>query len=596
MSSEFIERESAGSLMRESEQMGVTTVMPELASHRLLLVGSESVPGWRLRTLLETGQTLPGSWQLAEAASLQAALELLASESFGAVLLNLELPDSAGLETLLRLLKQAPETPVLVLSAREDPELEAQAVHYGAQDFLVLGSFDAGLLRRSLLHAIARQKQVNGFHHAALHDPLTHLANRNLFLTLVQQGLERRARSPEQLFAVLFLDLDGFKHINDRYGHLCGDQLLCEIAQRLRGRVRASDVVSRLAGDEFGILIDDLQEPLDVLPVVHRITQVMAEPMLIEGKALTIGASMGVALSDRQCLSAVELLENADLAMYQAKLNGKGSYCIFNDWMEQEKLMLSQLETRLKASLGQEGLLRMRYRPVISIRQGQIVGMETVIQCQNDSWQSVPFAQVLGLAGGSGMIDALNAWIFSEVHAQLRQWDKRYDHGWKLFLQLAPEQLRAREFRRQLQDLLLGTQLPPERFYLSLKESVLQHSFHYQELLPLLKDLHRQGFKLYLEDFGGSYTVLNSLRQIPIDMVSINLNALAALLPALAVPDRLLILAPVIQLAARLGMEILVDGVKSGEDMSRLQALEAVYAQGPFFSAPVSGKDAELWI
>ncbi|HEY9839355.1 MAG: putative bifunctional diguanylate cyclase/phosphodiesterase [Candidatus Sericytochromatia bacterium] len=563
-----------------------------IKTFNVLLIEDSEADAAYVSELLEPEQ----DWRVEQVSSLAAASVALQDENYAAILLDLSLPDSQGLETLLSILKLQGETPVIVISGFDDHQTGMQAVHYGAQDYLIKGSFDGPTLQRSLLHSIERQKLVNSFHHASLHDPLTNLANRNLFLTLVQQSLERRNRNPEQLFAVLFLDLDDFKQVNDRFGHLSGDLLLGEIALRLKTCVRASDVVSRLAGDEFGLLISDLQEPLDVLPVVHRIARVIGQPIQVPGQELEVCTSIGVALSDRSYVSAVELLENADLAMYQAKLNGKATYCIYNDHMEHEKQVLSQLEQNFKQDFRENGLLRMSYRPVISVQDGHVFGLETQLQCQPQSWQQLPFSELCRLAGGSGMLDALNGWICQEVHQQLQRWDKCFDHGWKVFLQLAPEQLKARELHQQLSQLLLAGDLPPGRFYLSLTESMLHHAFSYQDLLPLLKQLHKQGFRLYLEDFGGSYTTLNTLSQIPVDMVKINLEDLAALLPSDAVSDRFLVLAPIIQLAQNLGMQIMVDGIRSDEDMSRLQPLEAVYAQGPYFSDPLSGKEVEVWI
>lgn len=534
-------------------------------------------------------------WRLHQAHSLSEALELLEQMSFEAILLELDLPDSQGLETLLAVLQKYPDTPVIASMERDDPDLGMQAVHYGAQDYLVRQTYEPALLKRTLLHSIERQKLVNSFHHASLHDPLTNLANRNLFLTLLQQAIERRNRNPEQLFAAVFLDLDNFKYINDSHGHLTGDQTLSEIALRLKASVRASDVVSRLAGDEFGLLIEDLQEPLDVLPVVHRLAQVIAQPIRIHGVEFTLSASLGVALSDRACHTAVELLENADMAMYQAKLNGKATYCIYTEHMDHEKQVLNQLEASFKTDLGQSGLLRLRYRPVVSVQDGHFYGLETDIQCQSSGWQNVPFDELLRMAGGSRMLDSVNAWILQEVRTQLQSWDHKQAQDWKIFLHLAPEQLKAPGLAKQLQEILLAGDLPAERFYLSLKESIFQKAFN-QDLLPLLKQLHKQGFKLYLEDFGGSYTILNTLSQIPVDMVKINLDELSALLPSHAASDRFLVLAPVIQLAHNLGMQVAVDGIRSDEEVARLQSLEAVFAQGSFFSPPLSGKEAEAWL
>lgn len=531
-------------------------------------------------------------WQLSRADGLEAALATTPEEGYDAILLPFKLHQGQNLNTLLQVIRWQPEAAILVICPREERPDGLEAMHYGAQDCLIAGEFDAKQLERSLLHAIERQKRVNGFHHAALHDPLTHLANRNLFLSLVQQALERRNRNPDLLYAVLFLDLDDFKQINDHHGHLCGDRLLGEIARRLQSKVRASDVVARLGGDEFGILIGDLQEPLDVLPVVHRITQVLADPLHVGSKTLAIASSVGIALSDRNCQSAVEMLENADLAMYQAKLNGKGSYCVFNDWMEHEKKLLGQLETGFANP--QEELLRICYRPVISARAGQIVGMETDIQCQASGWQSMPFGELIRLSGGSGMLETVNRWIFDALHHQLRDWDRRQPHDWRLLLQLAPEQLRTRDLAGQLEEGLLAGVFPPERFCLSLKESLLHHAYGFQELLPTLKALHKRGFGLYLEDFGGSYPVLTALRQIPIDTVRINLNEMAALLPNS--PQRLRLIAPLLELVGQLGLELIIDGLRADDDLSLLPCLEGVLTQGPFFSAAVSGKEAEAWL
>jgi diguanylate cyclase (GGDEF)-like protein len=303
--------------------------MRSRACHEVLLVDAERDHARLLSAWLEAAPL--DAFRITRVASLAAALKRLAATAFDVVLLDLALPDAPGLGAVGELRRAAPDLPVLVLSRVDDERLALEAVLNGAQDYLIKGQSDAGLLRRSIRHAIERQRVERELSQLAKHDPLTGLPNRTLFHDRLTQALRRldRPRVPDrtgQLLAVIFLDLDGFKAINDRHGHLAGDRLLAAVAKRLLRTVRRSDTVARLGGDEFTILLEGLQRQADAARIAEKVLASFRQPFELGGFVVELGASLGIALAAQPGQAPDCLTREADAAMYRAKAAGGTGY------------------------------------------------------------------------------------------------------------------------------------------------------------------------------------------------------------------------------------------------------------------------------
>jgi diguanylate cyclase (GGDEF)-like protein len=303
--------------------------MRSLARYEVLLVDAERDHARAISAWLEAAPL--DAFRTTQVASFAAALRHLAATAFDVVLLDLMLPDASGLEAVTELRRVAPDLPVLVLSRFDDERLALEAVLNGAQDYLIKGQSDAGLLRRSIRHAIERQRVERELNQLARHDPLTGLPNRTLFHDRLTQALRRldRPRGPDrmsQLVAVIFLDLDGFKAINDRYGHLAGDRLLAAVARRLVRVVRRADTVARLGGDEFTILLEGLQRQADAARIAETVLASLRQPFELGGFVVELGASLGIALAAQPGQAPDCLTREADAAMYRAKAAGGTGY------------------------------------------------------------------------------------------------------------------------------------------------------------------------------------------------------------------------------------------------------------------------------
>ncbi len=294
-----------------------------LARYEVLLVegdqdAARAIAGW-----LETAPF--DAFRVTQVGSFAAALARLAATAFDVVLLDLMLPDTPGLQAVSELRRATPDLPVLVLSSLDDERLAFEAVLNGAQDYLIKGQSDAGLLRRSIRHAIERQRVERELSQLAKHDPLTGLPNRALFQDRLTQALRWLDRHGH-LVAVIFLDLDGFKAINDRHGHLAGDRLLVAVAKRLLRVVRRTDTVARLGGDEFTIILENLQCPADAARIAEKVLTGLRQPFELGGFVVGLGASLGIALAQQPGQAAERLTRQADEAMYRAKAAGGTGY------------------------------------------------------------------------------------------------------------------------------------------------------------------------------------------------------------------------------------------------------------------------------
>ena len=416
--------------------------------------------------------------------------------------------------------------------------------------------------------------------HSAQHDFLTGLPNRMLLSDRVNQAIFLAWRHMKKV-AVLFLDLDGFKHINDSLGHPIGDKLLKSIAKRLVDCVRAPDTVSRQGGDEFVVMLSEMEQPEDAAVAARRILQAVAEAHSIDQHDLHVTTSIGVSVYPDDGLDAETLIQNADTAMYQAKENGRQSYQFFKPAMNVRAVERQSIEEGLRRAL-ERNEFALHYQPKVNLKTGEITGAEALIRWTHPTRGPVPPGQFIPVAEDCGLILPIGNWVLREACKQARAW---LDAGLPLgtmAVNISAMEFRDENFLEGIFAILKDTGLDPRTLELELTESVLMKRAGSTE--SILKILRTRGVQLAVDDFGTGYSSLSYLRKFPIDALKIDQSFVRQITSA---PDETTIVAAVISMGRSLKLRVVAEGVETQEELKFLQAHECDEAQGYYFSRPV---------
>jgi diguanylate cyclase (GGDEF)-like protein/PAS domain S-box-containing protein len=416
--------------------------------------------------------------------------------------------------------------------------------------------------------------------HSALHDVLTGLPNRMLLNDRVNQAIALASRHKTK-FSVLFLDLDGFKHINDSLGHPIGDKLLQSIAKRLVDCVRASDTISRQGGDEFVVLLPDVDQPHEAAAMARRILEAVAVDHPIGGHNLHVTTSIGLSIYPDDGLNAETLIKNSDTAMYQAKENGRQTYEFFTPAMNARAVERQSIEESLRHALGRQELT-LHYQPKVNLKSGEITGAEALIRWAHPIRGHVSPAQFIPVAEDCGLILPIGRWVLHEACKQARTW---VDAG--LPLTTMAVNISAREFCDEhflegVLAILEETSLGPKYLELELTESVLMKRTEHAE--SILKSLRARGVKIAIDDFGTGYSSLSYLTKFSIDTIKIDQSFIRKITSA---PNEASIVPAVLSMGRSLKMRVVAEGVETQEELSFLLAHECEEAQGYYFSRPL---------
>jgi diguanylate cyclase (GGDEF)-like protein/PAS domain S-box-containing protein len=417
--------------------------------------------------------------------------------------------------------------------------------------------------------------------HQALHDPLTGLPNRRLFMDRLDVALARLARR-DGAVAVLFLDLDRFKLINDSHGHDVGDQVLVETASRLRGILRPPDTLSRFGGDEFTILCDDVASEEDASRVAERIAEALAEPFTLADREVFLSASIGIALGRDRAMSASALVRDADAAMYGAKERGRSRSAIYDGAMRLRGAERLETETALRHAIERDEL-RVHYQPEVDLETGRVVGVEALVRWAHPERGLVPPGEFIPVAEDNGLIAPIGEWVLREACRQARVWQGRYgDDSMRMAVNLSGRQLAHEALRDAVANALADADLPPELLCLEITESALaEDPAAARETLLSLK---RLGVCLAIDDFGVGFSSLSQIRELPpVDVIKIDRSFIAGLGQN---REDEAIVASVISLARALDVETIGEGVETAEHARALSELGCDHAQGFHFARP----------
>jgi len=417
-------------------------------------------------------------------------------------------------------------------------------------------------------------------HKLAHYDPLTNLPNRLLFMERLKQGIVY-ARRRESSLALFFLDLDGFKKINDSMGHTSGDLLLQEVASRLKKNIRESDTVSRLGGDEFTIIIDEYKQISDIIIVVNKILKELSLEFKLGERSIYITASIGISIYPDDGHDMSELIKNADISMYAAKENGKNRYEFYNSEMNRKTLERLTLESCLHRAYNEQEFM-VYYQPKINLLKNTVDGAEALIRWNHPILGFVSPSQFIPLAEETGMIAQIDEWVLRQVCRDLREWKEKGLASIKISVNISAVQFRDPNLVKILDTLITQDGVIVHSLEMEITESILMHDV--KNSLAIMKQLKKMGLSLSIDDFGTGYSSLKYLKQFPVDILKIDKSFIDEI--SNNADDRMIVKA-VIDLAHNLGMEVIAEGVEELEQVEFLLQNGCTKIQGFYFSQAV---------
>lgn len=488
----------------------------------------------------------------------------------------------------LQKLQEAPQQDLLLAACQM---LGAAIERHQTRGALVRAEV-AEAARQELEREVMERKQAEAqLRHNALHDQLTGLPNRTLFLDRLEHAIHIAQRRSGYLFAVLFLDFDRFKIVNDSLGHMIGDQLLIAFAQKLKSQVRIGDTVARLGGDEFTILLEDLSDPREATEVADRIQQGLALPFKVSGYEIFTTVSIGIALSSSGYEQPSSFLRDADIAMYRAKALGKARYEIFSQSMREQASSLLLLENDLRRAIERQEF-QLYYQSIISLPTRALVGFEALIRWRHPEQGLLAPAKFIPIAEETGLIIPIGQWVLQEACRQMALWQARYSApDLTISVNISGKQFRQPHLIDQIRQIVQKACLDAGRLKLEITETALIENA--DAATAMLLELKSLGIELHMDDFGTGYSSLSYLRRFPVDMLKIDRSFVRNISTD---PENLAIIQTIVTLAEHQGITVTAEGIETEAEYAQLLALNCQFGQGYLFSRPVDSQGAEALI
>ncbi len=435
----------------------------------------------------------------------------------------------------------------------------------------------------SLTDITARKRAEEQLLHDALFDSLTQLPNRTLFLDHLGLAMEQSRRRKASSVALLFIDLDRFKNINDSLGHTVGDELLVELARRLTQFLRPGDTVARLGGDEFAILLNDIHGPEDATRVAERVQELLREKLVLGGREVFTSASIGVALSNAGYRTPEEILRDADTAMYRAKAAGRGCYQVFDQTMHRSVVALLKLETELRQAVEKNQFL-MHYQPIVSLEDKRIVGFEGLVRWLHPEHGLVSPTQFIAVAEETGLIVPIGWWVLKQACQHAREWQELVPADPPLYVSVnvSGKVVMQPDMYERVVEILERSGLPPTSLRLEITENVIMD--HGEMALEKLAQFHRLGVQFSVDDFGTGYSSLSYLQRFSYDTLKIDRSFISGMDGK---DDASAIVKTIVTLANMLNIGVVAEGVETAKQLEQLREIGCSHAQGFWFSRPV---------
>ena len=513
------------------------------------------------------------------------ALERIRQESFQAIIIDLYLPEDKSLEAISQFIQSCPGTPILILSDVENEARAIMAVKNGAQDYLIKGQINGASLSRAIRYAMERQRATQRITQLAHYDHLTGLANRGLFYERLNSAVARCNRN-DMAMALMFLDLDHFKEINDTLGHEYGDSLLKTVAGRLKKCIREIDTGVRLGGDEFAVLLEQIISVEDVATVAGRILELLAKPVMINHHQLCVTGSLGVTIYPWDSANPQELLSHADAAMYRAKAQGGNNFQFYTAGMKTAGLDRTTLEVELRRALNKEEFI-LFYQPQVKLQTNEVIGMEALLRWRHPYQGLISPNHFIPQAEENGMILPIGEWVLRAASKQAKFWQKQGFPTPKVAVNLSARQIHQGYLPSLIQDILERTHLDPENLKLELTETFLIHET--DETLQTLRELKDLGVQLFIDDFGAGYASLRYLKSFPLDGIKLD-QSLIQHLPDN--PNDAAIVDAVISLGKAMGLQVIAEGVETQKQVDFLEKHGCDAIQGFWIAPPLPANES----
>ncbi len=549
----------------------------------LLLVEDDPKEALVIKNMLKEG--LQNQFTLEHSRSLSEALDLIKQNQFQGIILDSHLPDGKSFESIPQFLQFCPDAPILILSGVEEEDQAIQAVKSGAQDYLIKGQTSSSTLCRAIRYAMERQRATQRITQLAHYDHLTGLANRGLFYERLNCAVARCHRN-DTAIALMFLDLDHFKGINDTLGHDCGDSLLKTVAARIKKCIREIDTGVRLGGDEFAVLLEQIVSIEDVASVAQRILHLLAQPVIIKQHQLHVTGSLGITIYPWDSANPQELLSHADAAMYRAKAQGGNTYQFYTAGMKTAGLDGSTLEMELSRALAKEEFL-LHYQPQMNLCTKQVIGMEALLRWHHPYQGLIGPNHFIPQAEENGMIIPIGEWVLRTASKQAKYWEKQGFPAPHVAVNLSARQIHQGNLPALIQDILKHSHLDPENLKLELTETFLIHET--EETIQTLREIKAMGVHLYIDDFGAGYASLRYLKSFPVDGIKLD-QSLIQNLPH-STNDAAIVIA-VISLAKALGLQVIAEGVETQEQADFLEEHGCDAMQGYLIAPPLPANES----
>lgn len=423
-----------------------------------------------------------------------------------------------------------------------------------------------------------RVRMEDEIRYAASHDTLTGLANRYAFMEQLESALGRVRRGDR--IALLTIDLDGFKHINDTHGHAIGDDVLKQVARRLEATVRETDVIARFGGDEFGVIQVPAPEPATAIKLATRIVEALAAPCFINGLVLYLGASVGIACADESMSDSSKLMQNSDLALYRAKQDGRGCWRFYDDLFDRALRRKTEMEQSMRAALAEDRFV-LHYQPIVNIETGRVESVETLLRWPDGGAWISP-AEFIPIAEECGLIVPLGEWVMRKACQDAAQWPETMS----VAVNVSPLQFKAGNLIQSIRAALSQSGLKPERLKIEITESLLLDDT--TDVMATLNAIRTLGVRIALDDFGTGYSSLKYLTSFAFSWLKVDRSFVSGLPLA---KENLAVIRAAAALGQDLGMEMIVEGVETEEQLAAVKSAGCRYVQGFYFARPMPSED-----
>ena len=544
---------------------------------KILLVEDDSDDADFLRVSLARHN---GSVYITRAARLSDALSALRNDRFDVVLLDLHLPDGSGVECVEKVQQADTLMPIVVLSGHGDEDYAVEILNRGVQDYLVKWEGDGRIILRAIRYAIERKRADVKLNYLARYDALTGIPNRQYLRDQLERATTRALRSHTKV-ALLLLDLDRFKTVNDTLGHEFGDVLLRAVVQRLSSSVRKGDLLARLGGDEFAVLLEDVGGPLDLEAIAGSIVGGFQEPFHVGGRQISVTASVGITVCPVDSADPQALLNNADIAMYQAKEQGRNTFKFFTSSMHEEILSYHRLETDLKNAIAEQQF-ELVYQPQFGLTDHRIHAVEALLRWNHPTRGRLGPNEFISVAEESGYIIPLGLWVIEQVCRQLKAWQVAGLPVPRVAINVAAVHFRQPGFADDVRSVLQFHSVDPGLIELELTEgSLMEDTESTRSCLRGLKDI---GVRLAIDDFGTGYSCLSYLRRFPLDVLKIDRSFVADVATS---EDAQAICGAILSIAHRLSLDVVAEGIESEQQLAFLTKQGCHFGQGFYFSVPL---------